>query len=185
MSNSDIKISIEAMEEIEPWSDQVSAYPEESFGHFLGRFRRANHLKRSDLSAMLGLKYRTVSYWETPSRRRIPAPKDLEALSRLTRVDAECLRSMLIPDDTLYLQTRLCALCYAEDPFHKVTWQDARISECDRHRCDLLSGCPQCGSDFQLPSYWADGQCDRCDLPLRKCILFHDPQSDVLALFRQ
>jgi transcriptional regulator with XRE-family HTH domain len=149
----------------ELWLFQVSAYPEESLGHFLGRFRRLNHLKSSDLSAILGLRYRTVSYWETPSRRRIPAPKDLEALSRLTGVDAAQLRLMLSPDDALFLRTRLCALCYAEAPFHKVTWQDTRISKCDRHQCELLCECPRCGSDFQLPSYWADGQCDRCYLP--------------------
>lgn len=150
---------------IKPWLFQVSAYPEESFGHFLGRFRRANQMRSSHLSEILGLKSRTVSYWEAPSRRRIPAPKDLETLSCLTGVDADLLRSMLIPDDTLHLRTRLCTLCYAEAPFHKVTWQDARISECDRHQCELLSACPRCKSDFQLPSYWADGQCDRCDLP--------------------
>lgn len=147
---------------IEPWLFKVSAYPEESLGHFLGRFRRTNHLRSSDLSAMLGLKSRAVSYWETPSRRRIPAPKDFETLSRLTGVDAAQLCSMLSSDETLYLRARLCAQCYTETPVHKVTWQDARISDCDRHRCELLSACPRCKSDFQLPSYWEFGQCDRC-----------------------
>lgn len=148
-----------------PWLFQVCAYPEESFGHFLGRFRRANQMKSGHLSAMLGLRYRTVSYWETPSRRRIPAAKDFEALSRLTGIDAAQLYSMLSPDDTLLLRTRLCGQCYTKTPFHKVTWQDARISECDLHRCELLCECPQCKSDFQLPSYWEFGQCDRCYLP--------------------
>jgi len=31
----------------QPWLFQVEPYPEESFGHFLGRFRRANLLSRS------------------------------------------------------------------------------------------------------------------------------------------
>lgn len=163
MSNSK---AIKASESrIEPWLFQISAYPEESLGHFLGRFRRANQMRSSHLSAILGLRARTVSYWEAPSRRRIPAPNDLEALSRLSGVDSAQLRLMLSPDEMLHLRTRLCVLCYGEAPFHKVTWQDARISKCDRHRCELLCECPRCGSDFQLPSYWADGQCDQCYLP--------------------
>jgi TniQ len=156
-------------EGIEPWLFRVTAYAEESFGHFLGRFRRANHLKSSHLSAMLGLKSRVISYWETPSRRRRPCSKELEVLSRLTGVDVAQLGLMFASEGTrLYLRTRICPLCYGEAPVHKVTWQDANNSQCDRHQCELLSACPQCGNDFQLPSYWVDGQCDQCYLPFRE-----------------
>jgi hypothetical protein len=71
-SRRDVKGSEEA---IEPWLFRVTAYSEESFGHFLGRFRRANHLKSNHLSVMLGLKYHAVAYWEAPSRRRRPSEK--------------------------------------------------------------------------------------------------------------
>lgn len=164
MANSrEIKISVAA---IEPWLFRVSANPKESFGHFLGRFRRANHLKSSHLSAMLGLQYHSVSYWEAPSRRRRPSVKELEALSLLTGVSAAQLHSMSLPEGTpLHMRTRLCALCYAEEPFHKLTWQHANLSNCDRHQRQLLCACPQCGCDFQLPSYWVIGQCEQCHLP--------------------
>jgi transcriptional regulator with XRE-family HTH domain len=150
---------------IEPWLFQVSAHLGESFGHFLSRFRRANHLSSSQLSVMLGHEYMTVSYWETPSRRRRPGAEDLEALSRLTGVDVAQLNLMIVPRGfPLYLRTRLCAFCYEEAQFHKLVWQDVNIFECDRHCCQLLSVCPRCKMGFRLPAYW-DGQCDQCHLP--------------------
>lgn len=36
---------------LKPWLFQVEPYEAESFGHFLGRFRRANHLSCSHLAA--------------------------------------------------------------------------------------------------------------------------------------
>jgi hypothetical protein len=153
-------------ETIKPWLFQVPAYPGESFGHFLGRFRRANCLGSGQLSIMLGLKYTAVSYWETPSRRRFPAAQDLEALSQMTGVDVSQLCLMLIPKDApLYLRTRLCAMCYTEAPFHKQIWQNANLSNCELHQRQLLCACPQCGCDFRLPSYWEIGQCEHCCLP--------------------
>jgi hypothetical protein len=158
---------------IDSWLLRVPANYGESFGHFLGRFRRANHLSSAQLSIMLGLRYLAVSYWEAPSRRRTPTAKDWEGLSKLTGIDETQLRAMLMPGDLrICLRTRLCALCYAEEPFHKMTWQDANISECDRHRCDLLSMCPRCGIDFQLPSYWKVGQCEQCHLPFAEMSFF-------------
>jgi transcriptional regulator with XRE-family HTH domain len=163
------------MEAIDSWMFRVQAHPGESFGHFMGRFRRANCLSSRQMSAMLGVRYLAVSYWEAPSRRRTPAAKDFEGLSQLTGVGVTQLQSMLMPKDIrLCLRTRLCALCYAETPFHKLTWQDANIAECDRHQCELLSMCPRCGSDFQLPAYWEVGQCDRCHLPFVEMSFFQD-----------
>lgn len=73
---------------LQPWLFRVEPYPAESFGHFLGRFRRANHLSSSHLSAMLGQRPYMVSCWESPSRQRQPAPSDLERLSQLSGVEA-------------------------------------------------------------------------------------------------
>ena len=64
----------------------MQPYPEESFGHFLGRFRRANHLSSPHLSALLGQEPYVVSYWESPSRQRQPEPSLLQRLSQLSGV---------------------------------------------------------------------------------------------------
>lgn len=159
---------------INSWVFRVTAHPGESFGHFLSRFRRANYLSSGQLSTILGLRYLAVSYWETPSRRRTPAARDWRVLSEMTGVNEAQLRSMLMPKHTaLCLRTRLCALCYGEGPFHRLIWQNANISECDRHRCELLSMCPQCGIDFQLPALWEVGQCEQCYLPFAEMNDFH------------
>lgn len=155
-----------SVREDELWLIGVPAFLGESFGHFLGRFRRANYLTGPQLSAMLGHRRITVSDWETPSRNRRPTVRDLEALSELTGVDVTQLRLLLAPRRfPLYLRTRLCACCYEEEPCHKLMWQDATISKCDRHHCQLLTACPRCQASFRLPTYWDVGQCDRCDLP--------------------
>ncbi|WOD39708.1 hypothetical protein RRF56_02725, partial [Nodosilinea sp. E11] len=57
---------------VTPWLFQVEPHADESFGHFLGRFRRANRLSSAQLSAMLGQRSYVVSYWESPSRQRRP-----------------------------------------------------------------------------------------------------------------
>ena len=151
---------------IEPWLFQVEPYPGESFGHVLGRFRRANHLSSPHLSSLLGLKPHVVSYWEAPSRRRVPSASELARLSELMGIDIEQLRLMLAATRRqLHLRTRLCGLCYAEAPFHRQSWQMANITDCDRHQCQLLSACPQCQTDFHLPAHWDMGQCEWCGLP--------------------
>ena len=151
---------------LQPWLFQVEPYPEESFGHFLGRFRRANCLSGSHLSAMLGKRSYIVSYWEAPSRRRRPEGEDLKRLSQMTGVEEARLRLMWSPPGTkLHWPTRLCAQCYAEAPWHKLTWQIASKPHCEKHQRLLLIACPQCRSAFRLPSYWRHGACDCCRLP--------------------
>ncbi|NEQ32052.1 MAG: hypothetical protein F6K04_13785 [Leptolyngbya sp. SIO4C5] len=157
---------------LQPWLFQVAPYEEESFSHFLGRFRRANYLSSGHLSAMLGKRPYIVSYWESPSRRRRPSAKDLEQLSQLTGVEEGRLRSMWFPQSIrLHWPTRLCAQCYKTAPWHKLTWQLADEPNCQVHQRPLLFQCPQCQSAFQLPSYWQTGQCDRCELLFMKMVL--------------
>ena len=153
---------------IQPWLFRVQPYPQESFGHFLGRFRRANYLSSEQLSALLGHRPYVVAYWETPSRRRQPTPNELRALSQLTGIKVAQLKAMRSPSATpLYWPTRLCAYCYEETPYHRWNWQLAAQSHCELHQHRLLSVCPRCRSAFQLPSYWQRKECDRCRLPFR------------------
>lgn len=160
---------LSSVDSLQPWLFQVVSYPEESFGHYLGRFRRANHLSSRHLSILLGLRPYIVSYWETPSRRRIPQHSELNILSYFTGVDVSQLRKMLDPVNTpIYFQTRLCEWCYTEAPFHRLTWQRLAIPQCDRHQRQLLSACPRCRNAFRLPVYWQIGQCEYCYLPFKE-----------------
>jgi len=159
---------------VEPWLFQVEPYPQESFSHFLGRFRRANHLSSAHLAAMLGARSHIVAYWESPSRQRRPDPAQLQQLSQFTGVAIARLQLMWLSSDIpLHWPTRLCPDCYPEAPWHRLTWQlaDQLCCEVHQHRrsrpggTSLLTQCPHCHSGFQLPSHWATGQCDRCQLP--------------------
>ncbi len=150
---------------VEPWLFQVEPYPQESFSHFLGRFRRANHLSSAHLAAMLGARSHVVAYWESPSRQRRPSPPLLQQLAQLTGVSVNRLQAMWrSPATGLHWPTRLCPDCYAEAPWHRLTWQLADQLDCEVHQRSLLSQCPRCHHAFPLPSYWAAGQCDRCQL---------------------
>lgn len=160
---------------LQPWLFQVQPYREESFGHFLGRFRRANHLSSPQLSALLGQKPYVVSYWESPSRQRRPTSSALEHLSQLSGVEVARFCMMRSPPGTrLHWPTRLCSKCYAEVPCHKLTWQIAAQSRCHLHQQRLLSVCPQCGSPFRLPSHWQRGECEHCYLPFAEMQAFRD-----------
>ena len=151
---------------IRPWLFEVEPYPDESFSHFLGRFRRANCLSSSHLASMLGERSHVVAYWESPSRQRCPTPLQRQQLSQKTGVAIARLQQMWSSADTqLYCPTRLCPECYAQDPWHRLTWQQADHPNCDRHPRSLLSQCPQCQHPLRLPSQWVTGECDRCQLP--------------------
>jgi transcriptional regulator with XRE-family HTH domain len=161
-----VTTSFSLQSSVELWLLQVESYPNESFGHFLGRFRRANCLSSAHLSAMLGQRSYVVSYWESPSRQRRPSPAQLQQLSQLTGVAISQLQLMWLSSDIpLHWPTRFCPDCYAEAPWHKLTWQRADQPHCAIHQRSLLSKCPRCYHAFQLPSYWAIGQCDRCQFP--------------------
>lgn len=147
---------------LRPWLFQVEPYEEESFGHYLGRFRTANDLSSAHLSAMLNQRSHTVSYWESPSRQRRPDPISLKRLSDFTGVAVPRLCQMWPSKGTqLHWPTRMCPQCYREAPWHRLTWQLADQPYCEIHRQPLLSACPCCGSALRLPSYWQAGECDR------------------------
>jgi transcriptional regulator with XRE-family HTH domain len=150
--------------EYDSWVFRVKAYEGESLGHFLGRFRRANALSYKAIADHLGVRVEWVKAWESPSLRRNPTDLQLLALSKLVDVDCEHLTKMLPPSE-LHLQTRLCPVCYAEAPIHRVTWQQAGVECCDQHQLRLLSICPICKTGFRTPALWDDRCCERCKLP--------------------
>jgi len=145
------------------WVFRVVPVPGESFGHYMGRFRRANQLSHRSVAEHLGVRVRWVEDWDRPSRRRNPTELQLIALSKLVEVEPNQLAKML-PPVRLHLQTRLCAVCYSETPVHQVNWQQDGKGECDRHALLLLSGCPICGTEFRAPVLWEDERCEHCGL---------------------
>jgi hypothetical protein len=149
--------------DVESWVFRVEPHPDESFGHFIGRFRRANALSDRAIADHLGIRVQWVQDWDSPSRRRNPTSLQLIALSKLTEVAPEQLAKML-PSEPLHLQTRLCPACYAEVPVHRSTWQRAGNDCCDHHSLKLLSACPNCKSEFRTPALWEDAHCEGCGL---------------------
>lgn len=52
--------------ESQGWVFRVKAYPGESLGHFLGRFRRANQLSHKAIANHLGVRVEWVIAWKLP-----------------------------------------------------------------------------------------------------------------------
>jgi len=149
--------------EPESWVFRVEVEEGESLGHFLGRFRRANALSHRAIAEHLGVREAWVQDWEIPSRRRNPTELQWIALSRLVEVSPKQLAKML-PPTPLHLQTRFCAVCYAEMPVHQSSWQRSGKLVCERHVLPLLSVCPVCKTGFRTPALWDDGCCEQCGL---------------------
>lgn len=166
------------MIETQSWVFRVKAEKGESLGHYLGRFRRANQLSHQAIAGHLGIRVEWVQAWESPSRRRNPTELQLIALSKLVEVEPKQLTKML-PPIRLHLPTRLCGACYAETPVHQSAWQKVDHKVCDRHALRLLSACPVCGTGFQLPALWEDGQCEACKLPFSQMQLYQQPSGKL------
>jgi hypothetical protein len=165
---------------IEPWCFQVEAHPGESFGHFLGRFRRANAVTSKGLAAVLDLQAALVAQWEIPSMGRTPTEENLSSLSHLCGVSVDILRTMRPAQRSeLHLGTRLCGMCYAQTPVHLVAWQSKAKPFCERHKRQLLSACPGCGKGFPTPSRWEMGACWECLLPYEAMGTYQQPHQEV------
>lgn len=155
----------------ESWVFRVEAHPEESLGHYLGRFRRLNHLSHRILASHLGIRVDWVVAWESPSRRRNPTSLQVIALAKLFGLAPEQVSAMF-PPVPLHLQTRLCAACYRESSVHRSRWQQAGIDQCESHHLDLLSDCPVCGTCFRTPALWSDDRCEQCGFTFRQMLIF-------------
>lgn len=153
------------------WVFRVFPVPGESFGHFLGRFRRANGLSHRAIAEHLGVRMSWVQDWEIPSRRRQPTELQLIALSKLVEVKPNQL-AKLLPPARLHLQTRLCAACYAETAVHQAVWQRTGKTVCDRHALRFLSACPVCQTGFRTPALWEDERCEHCGLAFSQMLSY-------------
>jgi len=148
---------------IQPWLFISQPYPGESLSHFLGRFRRANHLSASGLGNLAGIGP-VVARWEKFHFNPRPSQEELEAITSVVKVDVQRLAEMLPPAGVgmQHEPIRLCGACYAEAPCHRIEWQFKKTGGCDRHNLRLLSKCPKCGTRFKIPALWKYGFCLRC-----------------------
>jgi hypothetical protein len=138
----------------------------ESLSHFLGRFRRANSLTITALGKITGLGA-VVGRWEKLYLNPFPSRQELEALADVVMVDADRLAQML-PPKGVTMKPRpilLCAVCYAENPYHRIEWQFKERWGCDRHQLRLLGKCTNCETPFLIPALWVQGECFHCFLP--------------------
>jgi hypothetical protein len=104
--------------EIQPWLFAIAPLPGESLSHFLGRFRRGNHLTPSSLGqiAKIGA---VVARWERFHFNPYPNQQEFEALAEVVGVEVEGLWEMLPPmgEGMKCEPIRVCGACYAESPF--------------------------------------------------------------------
>ncbi len=110
--------------QIPPWVFVVEPYDGESISHFLGRFRRTNYSSSNELGQKTGLGG-VLARWE--KFRFVPPPNQqhLEALARVFRLDIEQL-TLMLPKPGVGMKhepIRLCAACYAGQPYHRLEWQ--------------------------------------------------------------
>ncbi|AFZ19202.1 hypothetical protein [Allocoleopsis franciscana] len=171
------------MDELETqlWLNRVEPYEGESISHFLGRFRRAKGNKfsaPSGLGKVAGLGVVLVR-WEKLYLNPFPTRQQLEALADVVMVDADRLAQML-PPKGVTMKPRpilLCAVCYAENPYHRIEWQFKERWGCDgrsanrlrhRHQLPLLGKCINCETPFPIPALWVEGECPHCFLPFAR-----------------
>ncbi|QHU98944.1 TniQ family protein [Synechocystis sp. CACIAM 05] len=152
--------------ELKPWLFRVEPLPGESLSHFLGRVRRQNHLSPGGLGQLAGIGA-VVSRWEKFRHNPFPSPEELGALGDLLGIDVAVLRAMLPPvGESLKMEPiRLCGACCGEESYHRLEWQFQSTWRCAKHGLLLLSRCPKCRADFEIPALWEFGGCKRCGTP--------------------
>lgn len=155
-----------AAPDVKPWLFIIQPYEGESLSHFLGRFRRANHLSPAGLGRLTGIGA-VVGRWERFHFNPRPSQQELEVIASVVEVDANRLAQMLpsMGEEMQHEPIRMCGACYAEAPCHRIEWQYKSVWKCDRHNLLLISKCPQCGARFKIPALWEEGACHRCQMP--------------------
>ena len=148
----------------------------ESISHFLGRFRRRNHLSAPGTLGRLAGISTSVGKWEKLLFSPSPKPFEVEALAAVVGVAVERLVQMFpsgagIRSNPIWL----CGACYTEEPCHQIEWQSKLVLGCERHKLRFLSECLHCGKPFDIPSLWLEGVCQRCFLPFSEMVSNQKP----------
>jgi hypothetical protein len=152
--------------EIQSWLLSIEPFDGESLSHFLGRFRRLNHLSPSALGDLAGVGA-VIARWERFHLNPFPSDAEFAAVADVVGVKVDRIKEMLASEGVKMKcePIRLCAACYQEEPYHRLEWQYQSTGGCDVHRLRLLSKCRNCQAKFPIPALWKDGCCTRCKLP--------------------
>lgn len=145
----------------QPQFFKVEPFNGESLSHFLGRFRRENHIARSGTLGKLAGIGTAIGRWEKLFFNPPPTHQELEALALVIGLSVEQVSHMIgvgIRSNPVWL----CSACYAEQPCHQAEWQSKFALKCDRHNLHLLAGCSECGQAFDIPALWQSGRCSNC-----------------------
>lgn len=145
-------------------------YEDESISHYLGRWYRQEVVSTDSYS--LGKKLRlgkTLWRWENFYRNPPPTREQLQKIDELMGLGVKRLLLMFPPPDEPMKPRpiRMCAACYAQVPYHRMSWQLQSTAGCDLHQLRLLSKCPdrKCGRLFPIPAEWTvPGKC-KCKMP--------------------
>lgn len=99
--------------EIQSWLLLVEPFAGESLSHFLGRFRRQNHLSPSALGDLAGVGA-IIARWERFHLNPFPSDVELVAVAEVVGVAPARLRQMLAPEglEMKCEPIRLCGVCY-------------------------------------------------------------------------
>lgn len=133
-------------------------------GVVLGRFCRENCATLNQIGTKTGLGA-VLGRWEKFRFNPSPTETQVTALASLARLELRLISQML-PSETIQIRSiRLCAACYADEPYHRIEWQHKFASRCDRHLLRLFLECPCCKTKFPIPSQWSEEACKRCLMP--------------------
>jgi len=150
----------------------VHPHAGESIASFLYRFRRAkgNRISSpSQLGKILEVGTAIERWEDLLFGGRKPKQKQVEALSKVARVEVDRLWEMFPPkgERSQPNTIRICAACCLEDSYHRIAWQLYATAGCERHRLRLLPRCPACENPFSVIGLLEASTCRRCGMPFK------------------
>lgn len=145
-------------------------YEGEGISSYLGRWYRQEVVSTD--SYTLGKRLRlgkTLWRWENFYFKPPPTLSELQKIDELMELGLERLFLMFPPahESIDPKPIRICAACYTQAPYHRMSWQYKSMEGCKHHRLRLLSKCPapKCGEPFPIPSKLTALDCKKCGMP--------------------
>lgn len=153
----------------------VPPFEGESIASFLYRFRQAEGNRISaakDLGKILEVGTAITRWEDLLFGGRKPKQKQVEALSKVTRVEVDRLWQMFPPkgERSQPNTIRVCAACCLEDSYHRIAWQFYSTAGCDRHRLRLLPRCWGCEKPFLVEGLLKQQNCVHCGMSFKKMV---------------
>lgn len=150
----------------------LSPYDGESISHYLGRWYRQDIVNTN--SYTLGKRLRlgkTLWRWEKFYFNPPPTRWELQKIDNLIGLGVDRMLLMFPPlnESIKPDPIRICAACYTEPAYHRMSWQYQSTEGCEHHRLRLLSRCPdpKCGQPFPIPSQITSLECKKCGMPYK------------------